>query len=103
MEQLGPVGDLDGAVVISPGGDMEAEIAPRSVVEPGVRFGKPVIKGAQVPVELVVARAGRHNILVSQTCGVARRGRRGGRIGWLLGWAPSTSSGSRRSGTACAS
>lgn len=32
------------------------EIAPRIVVDEHVRFGKPVIKGTRVPVELVVGK-----------------------------------------------
>lgn len=32
------------------------QIAPRIVVDPKVRFGKPVIKGTRVPVELAVAK-----------------------------------------------
>jgi uncharacterized protein (DUF433 family) len=32
------------------------EIAPRIVVDPDVRFGKPVIKGTRVPVDLVVGK-----------------------------------------------
>lgn len=32
------------------------EIAPRIVVDEKVRFGKPVIKGTRVPVELVVGK-----------------------------------------------
>lgn len=32
------------------------QIAPRIVVDQKVRFGKPVIKGARVPVELVIAK-----------------------------------------------
>ena len=35
---------------------MSVEIAPRIVVDPKVRFGKPVIQGTRVPVELVVAK-----------------------------------------------
>jgi len=35
---------------------MAVEIAPRIVVDPAIRFGKPVIKGTRVPVELVVAK-----------------------------------------------
>jgi uncharacterized protein (DUF433 family) len=35
---------------------LEGEIAPRIVVDPQVRFGKPVIRGTRVPVELVVAK-----------------------------------------------
>ncbi len=35
---------------------MPQEIAPRVVVDPAVRFGKPVIRGTRVPVELVVAK-----------------------------------------------
>ena len=32
------------------------EIAPKISVDPGVRFGKPVIKGTRVPVEILVAK-----------------------------------------------
>jgi len=32
------------------------EIAPRIVVDPDVRFGKPVIRGTRVPVQLVIAK-----------------------------------------------
>lgn len=35
---------------------MAREIAPRIVVDKKVRFGKPVIKGTRVPVELVVGK-----------------------------------------------
>jgi uncharacterized protein (DUF433 family) len=35
---------------------MATEIAPRIVVDPGVRFGKPVIQGTRVPVFLVIAK-----------------------------------------------
>ncbi len=35
---------------------MVLEIAPRIVVDPDIRFGKPVIKGTRVPVELVLAK-----------------------------------------------
>ena len=35
---------------------MPMGIAPRIVVDPNVRFGKPVIKGTRVPAELVVAK-----------------------------------------------
>jgi uncharacterized protein (DUF433 family) len=35
---------------------MAIEIAPRIVVDPSVRFGKPVIQGTRVPVELVIAK-----------------------------------------------
>jgi uncharacterized protein (DUF433 family) len=35
---------------------MLTEIAPRIVVDPAVRFGKPVIRGTRVPVELVIAK-----------------------------------------------
>lgn len=34
------------------------ELAPRIVVDEGVRFGKPVIKGTRVPVDLVVGKLG---------------------------------------------
>jgi len=32
------------------------EIAPRIVVDLGVRFGKPVIQGTRVPVHLIIAK-----------------------------------------------
>lgn len=32
------------------------EIAPRIVVDPAVRFGKPVIRGTRVPVEILVGK-----------------------------------------------
>jgi uncharacterized protein (DUF433 family) len=35
---------------------MATEIAPRIVVDPAIRFGKPVIQGTRVPVELVIAK-----------------------------------------------
>jgi uncharacterized protein (DUF433 family) len=35
---------------------MAVEIAPRVVVDEGVRFGKPVIKGTRVPVDLVLGK-----------------------------------------------
>lgn len=35
---------------------MATEIAPRIVVDPTVRFGKPVIQGTRVPVDLVIAK-----------------------------------------------
>jgi hypothetical protein len=35
---------------------MPLEIAPGIVVDPKVRFGKPVVKGTRVPAELVVAK-----------------------------------------------
>lgn len=34
------------------------EIAPRIVVDPKIRFGKPVIQGTRVPVETVLAHLG---------------------------------------------
>jgi len=33
-----------------------AEIAPRIVVDPQLRFGKPVIQGTRVPVEVVLGK-----------------------------------------------
>ncbi|MFH1175920.1 MAG: DUF433 domain-containing protein, partial [Acidobacteriota bacterium] len=33
-----------------------AEIAPRIVVDEAVRFGRPVIRGTRVPVELIVGK-----------------------------------------------
>lgn len=35
---------------------MPLEIAPRIVVDPDIRFGRPVIAGTRVPAELVVAK-----------------------------------------------
>jgi len=35
---------------------MTIEIAPRVVVDPAIRFGKPIIQGTRLPVELVVAK-----------------------------------------------
>lgn len=35
---------------------MPREIAPRIVVDPNVRFGKPVVRGTRVTAELVVAK-----------------------------------------------
>lgn len=35
---------------------MAIEIAPRIVVDASVRFGRPVIKGTRVPVDLVIAK-----------------------------------------------
>lgn len=35
---------------------MAVEIAPRITVDPKVRFGKPVIKGTRVPVDIVVGK-----------------------------------------------
>jgi uncharacterized protein (DUF433 family) len=35
---------------------MIMELAPRIVVDPDIRFGKPIIKGTRVPVNLVVAK-----------------------------------------------
>ena len=35
---------------------MILELAPRIVVDPDIRFGKPIIKGTLVPVNLVVAK-----------------------------------------------
>ena len=32
------------------------DISPRITVDPGVRFGKPVIKGTRIPVEILVAK-----------------------------------------------
>jgi uncharacterized protein (DUF433 family) len=35
---------------------MAVEIASRIVVDPNIRFGKPVIQGTRVPVDLVIAK-----------------------------------------------
>lgn len=32
------------------------ELAPRIVVDPAVRFGRPIIQGTRVPVELILAK-----------------------------------------------
>ena len=32
------------------------KLAPRIVVDPGVRFGKPVIEGTRVPVDLIIGK-----------------------------------------------
>jgi uncharacterized protein (DUF433 family) len=37
---------------------MAREIAPRIVVDANVRFGKPVIRGTRVPVDMLIARLG---------------------------------------------
>jgi uncharacterized protein (DUF433 family) len=39
-------------------GLMRVELAPRIIVDPEIRFGKPVIEGTRVPVELVVGKLG---------------------------------------------
>jgi len=39
------------------------ELAPRIIVDPGIRFGRPLIKGSRVPVEVVVGKlAGGMNV-----------------------------------------
>jgi uncharacterized protein (DUF433 family) len=35
---------------------MALELAPRIVVDPAIRFGRPVIQGTRVPVDLVLAK-----------------------------------------------
>jgi uncharacterized protein (DUF433 family) len=35
---------------------MILELAPRIVVDPAIRFGKPIIEGTRVPVDLVLAK-----------------------------------------------
>lgn len=35
---------------------MPHEIAPGIVVDPRIRFGKPVVQGSRVPVELIIAK-----------------------------------------------
>jgi uncharacterized protein (DUF433 family) len=34
---------------------MRVQLAPRIIVDPEIRFGKPVIEGTRVPVELVIS------------------------------------------------
>lgn len=35
---------------------MPVEVAPRIVIDPNIRFGKPIIQGTRVPVEVVIAK-----------------------------------------------
>jgi uncharacterized protein (DUF433 family) len=37
-------------------GSLAVEIAPRIVVDPAIRSGKPIIAGTRVPVELIVSK-----------------------------------------------
>ena len=37
---------------------MRIELAPRIIVDSEIRFGKPVIEGTRVPVELIVGKLG---------------------------------------------
>lgn len=37
---------------------MRVELAPRIIVDSEIRFGKPIIEGTRVPVELVVGKLG---------------------------------------------
>jgi uncharacterized protein (DUF433 family) len=37
---------------------MRVELAPRIIVDSEIRFGKPVIEGTRVPVEIVVGKLG---------------------------------------------
>lgn len=37
-------------------GKMALQIAPRIVVDPKVRFGKPIIQGTRVPIETVIGK-----------------------------------------------
>lgn len=50
------------------------KLAPRIVVDPGVRFGKPVIEGTRVPVDLIIAKlsAGMNAEEVAKEYGLAR-------------------------------
>lgn len=51
-----------------------SEIAPRISVDPAVRFGKPVITGTRVPIDLVVGKlAAGHSIeYVATDCQIER-------------------------------
>ncbi len=51
---------------------MALEIAPNIVVDPEIRFGKPIIKGTRVPVELVEGRRCLHEFLCLQWSGSVR-------------------------------
>lgn len=50
------------------------EIAPRITVDPGVKFGKPVIKGTRTPVEILVGKmaGGMTADAVAEAYGVTR-------------------------------
>ncbi len=50
------------------------EIAPRITVDPGVKFGKPVIKGTRTPVEILVGKmaGGMTAEAVAEAYGVTR-------------------------------
>lgn len=37
---------------------MATEIAPRIVVDPSIKAGKPVIEGTRIPVDLIIAKLG---------------------------------------------
>ena len=69
---------------------MRIELAPCIIVDPEIRFGKPVIEGTRVPVELVVGKLGggmsmdevmdeyaltREDVLAALSYGVVRRPR----------------------------
>jgi uncharacterized protein (DUF433 family) len=47
--------------------DMPVELAPHIVVDPDVRFGKPIIQGTRVPVEIVLAKLS-GGMTVEQVC-----------------------------------
>jgi len=68
---------------------MAVGIAPRIVVAPSVRFGKPVLKGTRVPVELVIGKlAGGMTVdTVIEECEIALED-----IQAALGWGCSPSS-----------
>jgi len=46
---------------------MPVELAPHIVVDPDVRFGKPIIQGTRVPVEIVLAKLS-GGMTVEQVC-----------------------------------
>ncbi len=50
------------------------EVAPRITVDPGVRFGKPVVRGTRVPVDLVLGKLSSEMTFeeIEEECGLER-------------------------------